>query len=90
MEKYLLPISIIKRKVKNPVTPMDLKLSPKPVDLPLVIINDGKLFEENLIKSEVDREWLVNNLSMQGIDSIEEIYLATIDSTKKLYISRQN
>lgn len=83
MEKYLLPISIIKREVKNPVTPMDLKLSPKPVDLPLVIINDGKLFEENLIKSGVDREWLVNNLSMRGIDSIEEIHNANQDLTKK-------
>ncbi|MCF6464359.1 YetF domain-containing protein [Clostridium sp. Cult2] len=82
--------SIIKNEVNRPVTPLDLKLYAKPVDLPLVIINDGKLFEENLIKSGVDKEWLLNNLSIQHINHIEDVYLATIDSSEKLYISKQD
>lgn len=82
--------SIIKKEPNRPATPTDFKLFAKPVELPLVIINDGKLFEENLIKSGVNKEWLMNNLAMQGINDIKDIYLATIDSSKKLYISKLN
>jgi uncharacterized membrane protein YcaP (DUF421 family) len=82
-------LSIIKNQPHRPVTPTDLNLFAKPVDLPLVIINDGKLFEENLIKSGVDKEWLMNNLAMYNVDNISNIYLATIDSFKKLYVSKK-
>lgn len=82
--------SIIKKENLRPVTPTDLKLTAKPTDLPLVIINDGKLFEESLIKSGVDKEWLMNNLAMYNVDDITNVYLATIDSSKKLYISKKD
>ena len=82
--------STIKNEPHRPVTPTDLNLFAKPVDLPLVIVNDGKLFEENLIKSGVDKEWLMNNLAMYNVDNITNIYLATIDSFKKLYVAIKN
>lgn len=81
--------SIIKKESYRPVNPIDFKLFAKPLDLPLVIINDGKLFEENLIKSGVDKEWLMNNLYMYNVDDITNIYLATIDNSKKLYVSKK-
>lgn len=82
--------SIIKKEPNRPVTPTDLNLVAKPVNLPLVIINDGKLFEENLAESGLDKEWLMNNLSMYNIDHLENVYLATIDSYKKLYIAKKD
>ena len=82
--------SIIKKEPHRPVTPTDLNLIAKPVDLPLVIINDGKLFEDNLIKCGVDKQWLMNNLAMYNIDDITNIYLATVDSFKKLYVSKKD
>jgi len=82
--------SIIKKESHRPVTPTDLNLVAKPVDLPLIIINDGKLFEENLIKSGVDKEWLMNNLAMYNVDDVTNIYLATIDRFKKLYIAKKD
>jgi len=82
-------LSIIKKENLRPVTPLDLKLTAKPSDLPLVIINDGKLFEDNLIKSGVDKNWLMNNLSMYNVSDISNIYLATIDKSKRLYISKK-
>ena len=81
--------SIIKNQSNRPVTPTDLNLLAKTVVLPLVIINDGKLFEENLIKSGVDKQWLMNNLSTYNVEHISDIYLATIDSFKKLYVSKK-
>ncbi|CAH2212212.1 DUF421 domain-containing protein [Tepidibacter aestuarii] len=81
--------SIIKKESHRPVTPVDVNLFAKPSDLPLVIINDGKLFEENLVKSGVDRTWLMNNLAMYNIDDIKNIYLCTIDSFKKIYVAKK-
>lgn len=81
--------SIIKKETNRPVNPSDLNLPTKPLDLPLVIINDGNLFEENLIKSGVDNQWLMNNLSAYNVNDISNIYLATIDKSKKLYIAKK-
>ncbi|GIM27590.1 DUF421 domain-containing protein [Clostridium polyendosporum] len=82
--------SIVKKEPNRPVTPTDFNLFAKPVNLPLVIINDGKLFEESLVKSGVDKDWLMNNLAMYNIDDIKNIYLATIDSSKKLYVAKKD
>lgn len=82
--------SIIKKESNRPVTLTDFNLAAKPVDLPLVIVNDGKLFEENLSKLGLDKGWLINNLAMYDVDNIEKVYLATIDSSKKLYIAKKD
>lgn len=81
--------SIIKKESHRPVTPIDVNLFAKPIDLPLVIINDGKLFEENLVKSGVEQKWLMNNLALYNVDDIKDVYLCTIDSSKKLYVSKK-
>ncbi|WP_099191850.1 DUF421 domain-containing protein [Tepidibacter mesophilus] len=81
--------SVTKKESHRPVTPIDVKLFAKPTDLPLVIINDGKLFEENLVKSGVDRTWLMNNLAMYNIDDVKNVYLCTIDSFKKIYVAKK-
>lgn len=82
-------LSIIKKEKFNSVVAKDLKISTKPIELPLVIINDGKLFEENLQALDLNKEWLFNNFKMYNINSIEEVYLATVDNFKKLYISKK-
>lgn len=82
--------SIIKKEFHRPVTPTDFNLLAKPVNLPLVIINDGRLFEENLVKSGVNKKWLMDNLTMYNIDNIKNIYIATIDSSKKLYVAKKD
>lgn len=83
-------LSIIKKEDYRYVTPKDLNICPKPVSLPLVVINDGKLFEENLTRVELNKEWLMNNLKMYNIDNISKVYLATIDDSKKLYVAKKD
>lgn len=80
--------SVIKKENIRPVTPKDLNKVTKQVDLPIVIINDGKLFEENLEKSEVNEEWLMSNLKNFNVEDISSVYIATIDSSKNLYVAK--
>lgn len=81
--------SIIKKESHNPVTPIDLNLNSKPVYIPLVIINDGKLLEANLKKADINVTWLMNNLAMYNINDVSNVFLATIDFSKKLYVSKK-
>lgn len=82
--------SIIKKESHRPVTPTDFNLFAKLVYLPLVIINDGKLFEENLVELGLDEDWLMNNLAMYNVDDITDVYLATVDSSEKLYVAKKD
>ena len=81
--------SIIKKENYRFVTANDLNITAKPMDLPLVVINDGKLFEEKLNELGLNKDWLMDNLNMYDIDDITKVYLATIDRTNKLYISKK-
>lgn len=83
-------LSVIKKEPNRYITPADLNLTAKPISLPVVIINDGKLFEENLKNLKLNKEWLMNNLSMYDIDDVSKVYLATIDNCKKLYIAKKD
>ncbi len=50
--------------------------------LPITIISDGKVMEDNLKKSGRDREWLEKTLSAYGA-RVEETWLLTVDSDGK-------
>ncbi|GAA0178308.1 DUF421 domain-containing protein [Clostridium sediminicola] len=80
--------SVIKKEKNRPVTPKDLNKSVKKVELPLVIINDGKLFEENLQKLGINEEWLLENLKRFNVNDIKSVYIATIDNAKNLYVAK--
>ncbi|MQR95935.1 YetF domain-containing protein [Fictibacillus phosphorivorans] len=82
-------LSIMKYSTHDPVTASDMKTAVSPVDIPLVVINDGKLFEENLKTADVDLMWLKENLKTHQVDCIEAVYLATVDQDKKLYVSKK-
>lgn len=81
--------SIMKKEGYRSATTMDFNRCAKPVSLPLVVINKGKLSEDNLNNLELNKEWLMDNLSMYNIVDITKVYLATIDDSKKLYISKK-
>lgn len=52
--------------------------------LPVTIISDGKIMEDNLKKSGKDRRWLEKTLS-QYKTSVKKTFLLTVDSQNKIY-----
>lgn len=51
-------------------------------ELPVTIVSDGKVLEDNLKKSGRDRRWLQKSLSARGV-TVEQTWLLTVDNTGK-------
>ncbi|ADU27221.1 YetF domain-containing protein [Ethanoligenens harbinense] len=80
-------VSVLKKTDHIPVTPADLNIPVTGGGLPKVLINDGKIIDQNLEEIGHDRNWLIGELNQQGAMDAEDIYLATIDETGKVYCS---
>lgn len=57
--------------------------------LPIILISDGHLMENNLRRMELDQKWLQRKLEEQQIRSIKEVFLLTIDKQHKLYFLKK-
>lgn len=80
-------ISVLKKSAFQPVTPKDLKIQTMGGGLPTLLINDGKVVEQNLEELGYDYEWLKNQLLHKGIADMNDVYAAMIDSSGELYYS---
>lgn len=54
--------------------------------LPIPLIMDGKVQDENLAKLDKTRFWLKNVLQEQGVHDFKEVFLCTIDHKGKLFV----
>ncbi|SNS09076.1 Protein of unknown function [Anaerovirgula multivorans] len=75
----------LKKSDYQPATPKDLNIQTMGGGLPTLLINDGKVVEENLKELGYDNEWLKNQLLRKGITNIENVYAVMIDSSGELY-----
>lgn len=81
-------LSVLLKTQHQPVTPQDLQLSTQYQGMPTELIIDGKIIRQNLQQNNLSEEWLYNELKKQGINSIEAVVLASIDTAGKLYIDK--
>jgi len=78
-------LSVIPKSQKRPVMPADMGLATEYEGLPLTLIIDGNLDHQNLKKAALDTEWLKNTLAAFGITRLEDVLLASLDSSGNLY-----
>jgi uncharacterized membrane protein YcaP (DUF421 family) len=83
-------LSIIPKFTKSPITREDMKLKGNEDRLPVGIILDGKLNENNLKISGHDLNWLMKNLKLNKTEKISDVFLAMLDSKGQLYIQRRS
>lgn len=79
-------ISVLPKSTKRPVTPEDLKLQPAYEGLPIVFIMDGILNERAFALTGKDKAWLEKEIKKHQLKSIEEVFLASLDSSDTLYL----
>ncbi|MFD0618004.1 DUF421 domain-containing protein [Paenibacillus sp. GCM10027629] len=58
----------------------------KYASLPLPLIMDGKVQDENLEKIEKTRFWLKNKIQEKGVQDFKEVFFCTIDHKGQLFI----
>lgn len=83
-------ISVLKKsKYKNP-TMEDLNLYYKPIYLPITIILDGEIIKDNIDAIGFDKNWLLNQIHMFGVKSIEDVFYADWKQDEGIHIVPRN
>lgn len=78
-------LSVLKKSQKQPVTPSDLQISTDYKGVPVELVEDGQVLEENLQQIKVDRNWLEEQIRKRN-HRLEEVYYAEIDTSGNLYV----
>ncbi|EIW19844.1 MULTISPECIES: YetF domain-containing protein [Pelosinus] len=80
-------MSIIKKSGFQPLTKSDMNIHlPDPL-LPVELIMDGEIIEENLKKQNLTHIWLEEQLSSRNIKNASHVMYGVIDSKGQLFIS---
>ncbi len=79
-------LSVEKKSQKRSVTPADLNISTKYEGMSTELIYDGKIILQNLEMNSLNKDWLINELKKQGIESLDQVSLCILDSKGKLYV----
>ena len=73
----------------QPACARDLGVQARENAMPIVVVEDGRLLEENLVKSGKTREWVLETLAGQGA-SLQSTLILTVDATgKTLFIGKE-
>ncbi|MCM8709716.1 DUF421 domain-containing protein [Clostridium sp. SYSU_GA19001] len=83
-------LSIMKIAQKENVKVEDINLKTTQEELNTEIIVTGNIIYENLKKRNISVKWLTSQLKMMGVKDIKDIYYATLDKDKKIYIDYFN
>lgn len=82
-------VSVLLYANQQPVTGLQLNLTPQEPGLPLTIIDNGQLYPENLKRRGLDRNWLDKQLASRGVHSLREVFLMTVDEQQGIYFARK-
>ena len=78
-------VSVLLYQHFQPATPQQLNLQVQTNELPIVIINDGRVMDHNLTYLGFDRKWLNNQLRQRGVTSPKEVFLLTADRSGAIH-----
>jgi len=56
--------------------------------LPIPLIMDGQIQEENLAKLEKSHFWLKHQLRQQGVGDVKDVFLCTVDHKGRLFVDK--
>ncbi len=79
-------LSVITKSQRRSLSPEDLKLETEYEGMPTSLIIDGVLKKENLSRVKLDETWLKNELQKFGLKKWQDVFLASLDTTGKLFL----
>lgn len=79
-------MSVFPKSEKRAIIPEDLNITPPYDGLPLTIIMDGKLNNDNLKQGNKSLTWLKGELKKQSIEQIKDVLIASLDTSGELVV----
>lgn len=83
-------LSVLKNSPDDNPTRKDLNLPEVPVFLPATLVSDGKVLLDNLQECGLDMPWLDNQLRLQGVQNINDVFYAEWRKDKGLHICKKS
>lgn len=84
-------LSVLKVQEQISVSRKDMNIpTSQPKYLPAELIIDNKIIHKNLTTYGLNIQWLESQLKKQGIDNIDSVFYAEIQSDGSLYIAPKN
>lgn len=80
-------LSVLKKMNKTQVTVEDMNITGKVISLSYPIVVDGKVYRDTLAKLNLSESWLREQLKNNKINSLEEVFFASVNMNKELHIS---
>lgn len=79
-------LSVMKKMAQQEATKQDVQAPvPLPKYIPTEIISDGKIVYKNLEELKITEEWIMKKLRKKGIDSVEQVFYAQIQTDGSLF-----
>ncbi|MHA6259227.1 YetF domain-containing protein [Sporosarcina sp. CAU 1771] len=79
-------LSVMKKTAQQEATKQDVQAPVTlPEYIPTEIISDGKIVYKNLIELKLTEEWVLKKLRKKGIDSVEQVFFAQIQTDGSLF-----
>ncbi len=78
-------LSVIPKSQKRAIQPEDLQINTQYEGMPLSLIIDGQINEQNLRRVNLTREWLRTELLKFGINDFKKVFFASLDTAGKLF-----
>lgn len=83
-------LSVLPYANQKPPTAQQLGTSVQESGLPLVIISDGRLLEQNLQARGLDHIWLDKQLKARDCPAPQAVFLMTVDENGGVYLARKD
>lgn len=71
---------------KQPLVRQDMNIFVPAQTLPVELIMDGQIIQQNLRQKHLTEAWLIGELTRRGINDLSQVTFACIGSDQKFYI----
>lgn len=82
-------LSVLKKASDTPPAAKDLEVKPPKLELPIMVINDGRLLRSNMEFLGLDDHWLQTQLKLNGTRSVKDVFLLTAEKGGKIYFVKK-
>lgn len=82
-------VSVIQNSANRPVTPSDLGIDVPSPQISYIIIDNGNLIKNNLIRLNLDKGWVMSKLKEEGISRISQVFYMGADKSGKCVVIKK-